>query len=109
MAKLHIIRRKSARDTRETRTRAKIKTVAIRPRLTVFRSNKFIYVQLIDDSKGKTLAGIGGKSPEAVAKLISERAVKLGIKEVVFDRGCYKYHGKVKLLAETCRASGLKF
>jgi large subunit ribosomal protein L18 len=95
-----------------------------RPRLSVFRSSKNIYVQLIDDAAGKTLAsastmekefrttikkGADKAAAEAVGKLIAERAKKAGIKDVVFDRGGYIYHGRVKALAEAARAGGLNF
>ena len=93
-----------------------------RPRLSVFRSSRHIYAQVIDDSKGVTLAAAstldaalrGGKSgdKEAAAKvgnLLAERAVAAGVKEVVFDRGGYLYHGRVKALAEAAREAGLSF
>jgi large subunit ribosomal protein L18 len=92
-----------------------------RPRLSVFRSAKNIYAQLIDDSKGVTLAAAstleGGKpakgsDKDAAAKvgaLIAERALKKGLKEVFFDRGGYIYHGRIKALAEAAREAGLSF
>ena len=95
-----------------------------RPRLSVFRSSKHIYAQVIDDLKGETLAsasslekamretgntGANIDAAKAVGKLLAERAVKKGVKEVVFDRGGFMYHGKVKALAEAARAKGLKF
>jgi large subunit ribosomal protein L18 len=95
-----------------------------RPRLSVFRSSENIYVQLIDDTKGKTLAsastmekdfraakktGADTAAATAIGTLIAERAKKAGISEVVFDRGGYIYHGRVKALAEAARAGGLKF
>ncbi|MGB3866434.1 MAG: 50S ribosomal protein L18 [Xanthobacteraceae bacterium] len=95
-----------------------------RPRLSVFRSSKHIYAQVIDDQKGETLASAsslekamreGGKTganidaAAAVGKLLAERAVKNGVKEVVFDRGSYLYHGRVKALADAARESGLSF
>jgi large subunit ribosomal protein L18 len=95
-----------------------------RPRLTVFRSGKNIHAQIIDDTKGTTLAAasslekdVKGKlktgadkaAAAAVGKLVAERAVKAGIKDVVFDRGSYIYHGRVKALAEAAREGGLKF
>ena len=93
-----------------------------RPRLSVFRSSKHIYAQVIDDQKGETLASASSLEKEmrgntgadidaakAVGKLIAERAVKKGVKEVVFDRGGYLYHGRVKALADAARESGLSF
>lgn len=116
------------------RVRSRISGSALKPRLCVFRSAKHIYAQLIDDEKGKTLiAGsdkelktktslkvkktkegekpLSGKQTLAfeVGKLIAEKALKNKIEKVVFDRGSYKYHGKVKALAEGAREGGLKF
>src|SRR5215470_753245 len=87
-----------------------------RPRLSVFRSSKHIYAQVIDDEKGETVASASSMEKEmrtganidaakAVGKLLAERAVKAGIKEVVFDRGGYLYHGRVKALADAARES----
>jgi large subunit ribosomal protein L18 len=96
----------------------------LRPRLSVFRSSKNIHAQVIDDAKGVTVAAAstlekdfksGGKTgankdaAATVGKLIAERAVKAGIKDVVFDRGGYMYHGRVKALADAAREAGLKF
>lgn len=89
--------------------RAKIKSETVRPRLSVFRSNKFIYASLIDVATGKTVGGVSGKKPEEVGQKIAELGVKLGLKEVVFDRGRYRYHGQVKILAEAARKGGLTF
>ena len=106
---------------RHKRVRAHISGTAERPRLVVFRSAKHIYVQVIDDQVGKTLAaaatnekdfGAYGGNVEAAKKLggmIAERALKAGIENVVFDRGGYLYHGRVKALAEGAREGGLKF
>ena len=92
-----------------------------RPRLSVFRSDKNIYAQIIDDAKGVTIAaasslengkGKGGSDKEAAAavgKLVAERALKAKVKAVVFDRGSYVYHGRVKALAEAAREAGLEF
>ena len=102
----------------KTRIRGKISGTASRPRLSVFRSNKQIYAQLVDDLSGKTLAaasskGIaeGTKSEIAakVGKAIAEKAIAAGISEVVFDRNGYLYHGRVKSLADAAREGGLKF
>ena len=110
-----------ARLHRHTRVRGKISGTAERPRLNVFRSNSNIYAQVIDDAAGVTLcaastiekdfSGSTGNK-EAVAKvgeMIAQRAVAKGISEVVFDRGGYLYHGRVKELAEGARKGGLKF
>ena len=104
------------------RIRKKIRGTAERPRLSVFRSNRYIYAQLIDDDAGRTLAHASSREPEiaslpvsriersrAVGRLIAERAKSLGITKVVFDRGGYKYHGNVRALAEGARENGLQF
>ena len=112
--------RNKTRTKRHTRVRGKISGTAERPRLNVFRSNKNIYAQLIDDVAGVTLASAstldkevkdGSKSEQAqaVGKLIAERGSKKKIKEVVFDRGGYIYHGRVQALAESARENGLQF
>ena len=110
-----------ARLKRHKRVRAKISGTASRPRLAVFRSNKNIYAQIIDDETGVTLAsastldagfeGIGGNKEAAkkVGEKVAERAIQKGISDVVFDRGGYIYHGRVKELAEGAREGGLKF
>ena len=100
--------------------RKKIGGTAARPRLTVFRSNKNIYAQLVDDLNGHTLAaansqqdGISGSNPSetasAVGKALAEAAKEAGIESVVFDRNGYQYHGRVKALAEGAREGGLSF
>ena len=98
--------------------RAKIKGTAKRPRLSVFRSNKYIYCQLIDDEKGKIilavadLKGAKGSKTEhayAVGKELAQLAKAKKIKQVVFDRGGYKYHGRIKATAEGAREGGLRF
>ena len=110
-----------ARLKRHMRVRAKISGTPERPRLSVFRSAKHIYAQIIDDVNGVTLAsassldkaieGYGGNvtAASAVGKLIAERALAKGIENVVFDRGGYLYHGRVQALAEGAREGGLKF
>ena len=110
-----------ARQKRHSRVRGKISGTAERPRLNVYRSLNHIYAQLIDDGKGVTLAtassvekdfGMNGGNKEAakkVGELIAKRAAEKGITEVVFDRGGYIYHGRVKELAEGAREGGLKF
>ena len=117
--------RKEALVRRANRVRRQIKAVANgRPRLSVHRSSKNIYAQIIDDVAGKTLAAAstldGGLKAElktgadvaaaaAVGKLVAERAVKAGVKDVVFDRGAFIYHGRIKALAEAAREGGLNF
>jgi len=109
------------RISRHKRVRAKIQGTAKRPRVSVFKSNKHIFVQLIDDESRKTILGNkiissekskikGDKSKKAneIGKMVAEKAKALGINEIVFDRGGYKYHGRVKALAEGLRAGGLK-
>ena len=112
---------KAKRDRRHYRLRFKIKGTPERPRLCVFRSEKHIYAQVIDDVAGKTLAaaasnekgfeGVGSNQEAAkkVGQMVAERAVKNGIETVVFDRGGYVYHGRVQALAEGAREGGLKF
>ena len=111
------------RRRRTFRVRNKIRRVSARPRLSVFRSNKHISVQIIDDVQGRTLAaastfekdlretlsGYGGNIEAAVlvGKRIAERALEAGIRQVVFDRGPYKYHGRVAALADAARDAGL--
>ena len=111
---------KSISTKRQTRIRSKLKRInSYKPRLTVFRSLKNIYAQIIDDNKQITLVSASSKEKniekmpkskvsEVVGKLIAERSTKKGVKEVYFDRGKYKYHGRIKLLAETARKEGLK-
>ena len=109
-----------ARLRRHRRVRGKVGGTAERPRLDVFRSSKHIYAQIIDDSTGTTLCaastlekgfdGSGGNAEAAtkVGKAIAEKALKKGIKQVVFDRGGFVYHGRVKALAEGAREGGLE-
>ena len=115
---------RTARKSRHQRVRAKVAGTASRPRLCVFRSLNHIYAQVINDEQGHTLvtastldsdiksgANSQAKSARAglVGSLLAKRALDNGIKEVVFDRGGYKYHGRVKALAEAARKVGLKF
>lgn len=145
-----IKRYRSPREKRKARVRAKIRGTLTRPRLSVFRSNRYIYAQLINDERGKTLVTAsefnlrsGGKPAtlkkkksektenlaasdnsvssvlqekhpkteraRLVGKILAQKALKAGIRKVVFDRGPYKYHGRVKALAEGVRKGGLKF
>jgi len=115
----------SIEQRRKARVRKAIRERAYgRPRLSVFRSSKQIYAQIIDDEKGETLVsassmekpnreslktGANIEAAKVVGKLIAERAAAKGVKEVVFDRGAYMYHGRVKALAEGAREGGLQF
>ncbi len=96
------------RERRKNRNRAKTFGTAEKPRLSIFRSNKFIYAQLINDEKGHTLASAASKKAVEAGKILSEKAIKAGIKTAVFNRGFYKFHGKVKALAEEVKKGGLK-
>ena len=107
------------RLVRHARVRKKVIGVPERPRLCVFRSLRYIYAQIIDDTSGRTLVAASSKEAEAsgtkvavsqaVGKLVAERAKSAGITQVIFDRGGYKYHGRVKALAEGSREGGLTF
>jgi large subunit ribosomal protein L18 len=113
------------RERRVFRVRAGVKKASHgRPRLSIFRSSKYIYAQVIDDAQGKTVAAASSREPElksslktgadvaaatAVGKLVAERAAKAGVKDVVFDRGRYLFHGRVKALADGAREGGLNF
>ncbi|WP_201831566.1 50S ribosomal protein L18 [Microvirga zambiensis] len=117
--------KKGAEDRRKARVRRAIKKAANgRPRLSVFRSSKQIYAQVIDDVRGHTVASastieadLKGKlktgatmdAAKEVGKLVAERAVAAGVKQVIFDRSGYLYHGRVKALADAARESGLDF
>ena len=113
-----------ARKTRQRRVRKKVMGTSARPRLSVFRSLHHIYAQVLDDSVSRTLASMSTLDPEAkqrvvgitktkraevVGSLLAQKALEKGIKRVVFDRGGYKYHGRVKALAEAARVAGLDF
>jgi large subunit ribosomal protein L18 len=119
----------SAHDPQFLRRRTRVRRTLLknadgRPRLSVFRSSKHIYAQIIDDAKGHTVAaasslekdlkgqlksGADKMAAASVGKLLAERAVKAGVERVVFDRGGYKYHGRIKALAEAAREGGLSF
>lgn len=115
------ISKNEKRLKRKKRVRAKVFGIEKKPRLSVFRSLKNIYVQVIDDKNGKTLASANlkdvssklikndKKGAEKVGELIAQKCDALKISKVVFDRGGYKYHGKIKSLAEAARKGGLKF
>ncbi len=109
------------RARRARRARAIARGTAERPRLSVFRSNRFTYVQLINDENGKTVASVStqelskkgkitkGDAARKLGEMIAKKAIEHKIKEVVFDRGQYRYHGRVKGVAEGAREGGLKF
>ena len=106
------------RNKIKARIRGRISGTATRPRMTVFRSNKQIYVQLIDDLAGKTIVSTSSKGIEEGTKIeiaakvgeaIAKKALEAGINEVVFDRNGYLFHGRVKSLADAARNGGLKF
>ncbi len=115
------LNKKEARARRKLRIRKKVHGTPERPRLTVFRSLKHIYVQLVDDLSGKTLIsvssaekafqGSGGnvEGAKKIGTVVGEKAKEKGIQKVVFDRGGYLYHGRVKALAEAARETGLQF
>lgn len=109
------------RCKRHKRVRSRIHGTAKRPRFSVFKSNKYIYAQLINDDKGQTLVCINTKDIKSNKKLnktelaykagvlLAEKAIKKTIKEVIFDRGGYKFHGRIKAIAEGAREKGLEF
>ena len=112
------------RKVRHLRIRARVIGTPERPRLAVFRSLNHIYAQVVDDTNGRTLAAVDSRAPEfrqkaktggnvaaakIVGELLAQRAKARGISQVVFDRGGYQYHGRVKALAEAARAAGLAF
>ena len=111
--------KRAKRQIRHQRVRSRVAGASDRPRLSVFRANQHIYGQLIDDAQGKTLVSgsslevksKGNKSEIAkeVGKLVAKKALEKGIKAVVFDRGGFAYHGRVKALAEGAREAGLVF
>jgi len=116
--------KETARKRRHRRVRKRVVGTSQRPRLNVFRSLKHIYAQVIDDTRGHTLAAASTLDPELgdkiqestkteqaklVGELLAKRALERGVKEVAFDRGGYKYHGRVKSLAEAAREEGLEF
>lgn len=114
--------RKDKKLRRKLRIRYRIKTNSNRPRLCVFRSNRYIYGQIVDNSSGKTIVSVCSKYVEKdgtkkgkidtsfkTGKLLAENAKQKRIDKVVFDRSCYKYHGNVKALADGAREGGLKF
>ena len=121
---MSVASKESARAVRHRRIRVAVRGSALRPRLAVFRSHKHIYAQLVDDETSRTLASASSLSPEfkarltgggniaaakAVGEIVAEKARAAGIERVVFDRGGYQYHGRVKALAEAARRGGLTF
>lgn len=113
--------REASRTRRHRRVRKKVSGTMARPRLAVYRSNKYIYAQVIDDTAGHTLAAASSKEAEIsgdslnietateVGKLLADRAKSAGVTTVVFDRGGYPFHGRVKALADSAREAGLEF
>ena len=116
------VRSAEARVKRHRRVRKRVTGTSGRPRLAVFRSNRHIYAQVIDDTTGRTLAAASTAEPElrsgstatvdaakAVGQLVGERAKAAGVNTVVFDRGGFRYHGRVAALADAAREAGLEF
>lgn len=113
--------RKDARSRRHTRVRKRVRGTPQRPRLAVYRSNRYIYAQVIDDADGRTVAAASSQETDLrsnalnvdtatkVGTLVASRAKEAGVSEVVFDRGGFKFHGKVKALADAAREEGLEF
>ena len=113
--------RKEARGRRHTRVRRRIRGTAERPRLAVYRSNRYIYAQVIDDLEGLTIAAASSQEDDLwserlnletagkVGELVATRAKEAGVDTVVFDRGGYKFHGRIKALADAAREQGLEF
>jgi large subunit ribosomal protein L18 len=115
-----VLTKPQRRLRRRRRVRAKIRGTAERPRLSIFRSNRGVFAQLVDDDRGATLAAVGWTEPELrelapleqakrAGALLAERAKSAGIGTCVFDRGGYRYHGRVRALAEGAREAGLSF
>ncbi len=115
-----VMTKRQQRLRRRRRVRARIVGSAERPRLSVYRSNRGIFAQLVDDSAGRTLAAVNWTEPELrklsaseqakrAGELLAERAKAAGVETCVFDRGGYQFHGRVKALAEGAREKGLKF
>jgi len=117
---MSVLTKRQSRLRRRRRVRARITGTAARPRLSVYRSNRGVFAQLIDDGKGHTVAAVNWIEPELrkltaseqakrAGELLAERAKKAGVETCVFDRGGYQYHGRVKALAEGAREGGLVF
>ena len=118
------VTQREARTRRHIRVRKKVTGTSARPRLCVYRSLRYIYAQVVDDSAGHTIVSassvdpevrtqVNGKtkteSAEIIGALVAKRALSKGVNKVVFDRGGYKYHGRVKVLADAARKTGLEF
>ena len=117
---MSVLTNRQRRLKRRRRVRARVKGTAERPRLSVYRSNKGVFAQLIDDTKGHTVAAVNWIEPDLreltaseqakkAGELLAERAKSAGVEACVFDRGGYQYHGRVKALAEGAREGGLAF
>ena len=115
-----VLTKRERRLRRRRRVRARIVGSSERPRLSVYRSNRGVFAQLVDDAAGRTLAAVNWTEPELrkltaseqakrAGELLAERAKAAGVESCVFDRGGYKFHGRVKALAEGAREGGLKF
>ena len=115
-----VLTKQQQRGRRRRRIRARIQGTAERPRLSVYRSNRGVFAQLVDDDAGHTLAAVNWTEPELrklkageqakrAGELLAERAREAGVESCVFDRGGYKYHGRVRALADGAREGGLKF
>ena len=115
-----VLTKPAKRLKRRRRVRAKVGGTAERPRVSVFRSNRGVFVQLIDDGAGRTLAAVNWTEPELrglgrmeqarrAGAILAQRASSVGVQEVVFDRGGYQYHGRVKAIADAAREGGLRF
>ncbi len=115
-----VLTKEARRLKRRRRVRAKVRGSADRPRVSMFRSNRGMFVQLIDDDSGRTVASVNWIEPELrelgrmdqarrAGALLAERAVAAGVGQVVFDRGGYQYHGRVKAFADAAREGGLTF
>jgi large subunit ribosomal protein L18 len=115
-----VVTKRQARLRRRRRVRARVTGTAARPRLSVYRSNRGVFAQLIDDGKGQTVAAVNWIEPELrkltaseqakrAGELLAERAKAAGVETCVFDRGGYQYHGRVKALADGAREGGLVF
>lgn len=114
-------RGRDTRSRRRARVRRKLRGTTERPRLSVYRSNRYIYAQVIDDTAGVTVAAASSQEPDLrsnrlnvetaakVGTLVADRAKEAGVSTVVFDRGGYKYHGRLKALADAAREAGLEF
>ncbi|HWM63588.1 MAG TPA: 50S ribosomal protein L18 [Solirubrobacterales bacterium] len=115
-----VLTKRQRRLRRRRRVRARVVGTAERPRLSVYRSNRGVFAQLVDDGKGQTVAAVNWIEPELrkltaseqakkAGELLAERAKAAGVESCVFDRGGYKFHGRVRALAEGAREGGLKF